>query len=458
MFQQFIDRDKELDFLNKIYREKKSSLIVIYGRRRVGKTELIKEFIKNKLHIYFLADMRGDYQNLKEMQHFMGDFLQDNLFKKADIRDWIELFYEFSKRIKNKIIIVIDEFPYLIMSNKAIPSIFQKIWDNNLSSKDVCLILLGSSIGMMETAVLGYKSPLYGRRTGQWRALPLKFKYLYKFLPNYSTEDLIRVFSITDGIPAYILTMNPKFSFSENLTENIFKSGSFLYQEAEFLLRQELREQANYFNILKAISMGKMKYGEIVNFTELDKSLVSKYLHTLILLHVIRKEFPVTQKKETRNARYIFEDNYYNFWFRFVYPNKTLIESGKIKELMGIVKTDINIYFSQVFEKLCRDFLFDKSLMVFNKIGRWWHKDKEIDVVALNEKTKEILFAECKWKNRVNAEKTFAELREKSHHVDWNDDKRKQYYAIFAKSFKEKIKEKNVYCFDLKDVEKASNK
>lgn len=450
MIQQFVNRRRELEFLEKNYTERTSSLIVIYGRRRIGKTELIKNFIKNKPHIYFLADNRGDYQNLKEMQRFMGDFLQDNLFVKANIREWTELFDEFSKKVDEKIVIVVDEFPYLITSNKAIPSLFQKIWDTNLSSKQVCLVLLGSRIGMMETAVLGYRSPLYGRRTGQWKVLPLKFKYLHKFLPNYSTEDLVKVFSVTDGIPAYILTMNPNLTFSENLTENVFKSGSFLYQEAEILLRQELREQAHYFNISKAISMGRTKFGEIVTFTELDKTLISKYLSTLILLHVIKKEFPVTQKKETRNARYIFEDNYYNFWFRFIYPNKTLIEGGKITELTDIVNSDINTYFSHVFEKVCKEFLFDTSPIVFNKIGRWWHKEKEIDVVALNEKTKQILFAECKWKENVNAEKVFADLKEKTDHVHWFNESREEHFVIFGKSFS--TLSEPCLCFDLEDL------
>ncbi len=455
MIQQFVDRRRELDFLEKNYTEKKSSLIIIYGRRRIGKTELIKEFIKNKPHIYFLADNRGDYQNLKEMQHFMGDFLRDTLFAKADIHEWTELFQEFSKKVEDKIVIVIDEFPYLIASNKAIPSLFQKIWDIHLSSKEVCLILLGSSIGMMETAVLGYKSPLYGRRTGQWMVLPLKFKYMQKFFPNYSVEDLVRTFSVTDGIPAYILNMNEKISFEDNLIENVFNSGRFLYQEAEFLLRQELREQANYFNISKAISMGRTKYGEIVTSTELDKTLVSKYLNTLIVLHVIKKEYPVTQKKETRNAQYLFEDNYYTFWFRIVYPNKTLIEGGKMKELIDIVNIDMNLHFSSVFEKVCREFLFDKSPIVFNKIGRWWHKDKEIDIVALNEKTREILFAECKWKDNVDAEAVLAPLKRKAHHVEWVNDSRKEHFVLFGKSFSRRSKD--CLCFDLKDLKELMN-
>jgi AAA+ ATPase superfamily predicted ATPase len=381
----------------------------------------------------------------------MGEFLHDNIFSKANIREWTELFDEFSKRIKEKVIIVIDEFPYLITSNKAIPSLFQKIWDTNLSSKPVYLLLLGSSIGMMETAVLGYKSPLYGRRTGQWKVLPLKFKHLHRFLPEYSVEDLIKAFSVTDGIPAYIQPFNPKYTFSKNL-KNIFNPGNFLYQEAEFLLRQEFREQATYFNIAKAISMGRTKFGGIATFAELEKTVVSKYLYTLILLHVIKKEVPVTQKKETRNARYTFEDNYYNFWFRFVYPNKTLIEGGKIKELMNIVDTSFNMYVSLIFEKVCREILFDVSPIVFNKIGRWWHKDRKIDSIALNERTKEILFVECKWKDNVNADNILANLKGKSEYVTWFNDSRKEYFAVFAKSFSKKSK--NCLCFDLHDLEK----
>lgn len=376
--------------------------------------------------------------------------MHDNVFSKADIREWTELFDEFSKRIKEKVIIVIDEFPYLITSNKAIPSLFQKIWDTNLSSKPVYLLLLGSSIGMMETAVLGYKSPLYGRRTGQWKVLSLKFNHLHRFLPGYSVEDLIKTFSVTDGIPAYIQTFNPNYTFSKNL-KNVFNPGNFLYQEAEFLLQQEFREQATYFNIAKAISAGRTKFGEIATFAELDKTMVSKYLNTLILLHVIKKEFPVTQKKETRNARYTFENNYYNFWFRFIYPNKTLIEGGKMKELMNIVKPDFNRYVSLIFEKVCREILFDVSPIVFNKIGRWWHKDKEIDNIALNERTKEILFVECKWKDNVDADNVLIDLKGKSEYVKWFNDPRKEHFAIFAKSFSKKSE--TCLCFDLGDLD-----
>ena len=456
-----------MEFLEEAYAdESEPQFLVIYGRRRVGKTELMKKFIEGKPHIYFLADERGDKSNLKEIQKLFSYYLEDNLFAKAEISDWAELFGEAVKRKGNeKLIIAIDEFPYLLKSNKGMASIFQKIWDEILPKKNVFLILTGSSISMMEKNVLGAKSPLYGRRTGQWRLKPLKLKHLHCFLPKYSLEDLIKTYAITDGIPQYLKKINPSLSFDENLKANVLKSGKFLHEETEILLREELREPSNYFNILKAISFGRNRFGEIASLTELDKSMVSKYLENLIKIHVIKKEFPATQKKETRNAHYIFCDNYFNFWFRFVYPNKSLIEEGRQKFLLTQISSDLNQYFSTIFEKTGQEALIETNKkqsppFTFTKIGRWWHKDKEIDIVALNEKTKKILFCECKWKKNVNAEKILADLKEKSQFVQWNNEKRKEHFAVFAKSFKKKTKpkEKNVHLFDLNDLEKAFRK
>jgi len=450
MNQLFVDRDRELEFLNESYRGK-NSLIVIYGRRRIGKTELIKRFIKDKPHVFFLADERGDLSNLKELQRSMALYLHEPLFEKAEITDWIELFDEFCRRVEEKIIIVIDEFPYLVSNNKAIPSIFQKIWDLNLANKKVHLILCGSSIRMMESHVLSYRAPLYGRRSGQILLGPLKFRYLRSFFHSKDFEYLLKTYSVTDGIPLYLLKFDQHLDFKENLSRHVFGIGSFLYQEAEMLMKQELREMSNYFNILKAIASGGTRYGEIVNLTGLDKSIVTKYLDNLQSLHVVKREFPVTQKKETRNAHYVFEDNYFNFWFRFVFPNKSIIEEGKQKELLHQINPQLNLYVSKVFEKTCRGLLWDLKIgFTPTKIGRWWHKDREIDIVAINEERKQILFTECKWKDKVNAEKILKELKEKAKFVDWNLGKRKEHYCVIAKSFSRKSED--ALCFDLRDL------
>ncbi len=461
MFQQFVDRENELRLLEDTYNQNKSTLIIIYGRRRIGKTELIKQFIKDEKHIYFLADTRTDRDNIKEMQKAISSHIQNSLFEKVEFTDWIELFREFERLLKERVIIVIDEFPYLIESNKAIPSIFQKIWDLILSEKEVCLVLLGSSISMMEDYTLDYQAPLYGRRTAQLQLQPLKFKYLGEFLP-YSMEELVKVYGITDGIPLYILKFNPGLNFEANLKENIFRVGRFLYQEAEILLKEELRETARYFSILKAIAYGKHGFGEIVNFTKLDKSIISKYLDNLAIIRVVRKEYPVTQKKEVRNARYVFNDNYFNFWFRYVYPYKSLVEEGRTERLFDLIGEDFNSYLGFVFEKICMEFLWEEELpFAFTELGRWWQKDKEIDLVALNEESKEIAFFEVKWSDLEleRARGILAELEEKSKFVDWNKGTRTEHFGLIAKRLegKEKLKEEGYLCYDLVDIFKYRN-
>jgi len=425
--------------------------------RRIGKTELVKQFIKEKEHIYFLADTRTDRENIKEMQRAVSSQIQNPLFERVEFTDWVEFFRESVALLEGRVVIVIDEFPYLVESNKAIPSIFQKIWDLILSDADVCLILLGSSITMMENYTLDYRAPLYGRRTAQLQLQPLKFKHLGKFL-DYPIEELVRVYAVTDGVPLYLMKFDSGLNFEENLLANVFRVGKFLYQEAEVLLKQELRETARYFSILKAIAFGKHRFGEIAGFTGLDKSVISRYLGNLAMRRLVVKEHPVTQKKEVRNARYINSSNYLNFWFGFVYPYRSLIEEGRTDMLLDLIRDDFNSYLGFVFEKVCREFLWEQDLpFTFVRIGRWWHKDKEIDIVALNEETKEIAFFEVKWSDLDigAAKRVLGKLEAKSEFVDWNKGTRVEYFGLIAKRLdgKESLAEAGHLCYDLEDMQ-----
>lgn len=459
MFKQFIGRRKELKWLEKTYKDTQNSFLIIYGRRRIGKTELIKEFSKDKDHIYFLATIKPEIENLRDMKNIMADFLKDEVFNRIEFRGWEDLFKEFTNKVKKRLIITIDEFSYLIEQNKATPSIFQKIWDENLKDKQVMLILCGSSIGMMETEVLGYKSPLYGRRTGQWKLEPFKFKELKQFFPKSSFEDRLQFYSFLDGIPEYLNKMNAEKNPEWNLKNKIFKKGEYLYEEAENLLRQEFREPRNYFSILQAISEGNTKYGEICNRTDLDKSMVSQYLKNLIDLHVIRKEFPVTQKKERRNAHYSLSDNYFDFWFEFIYPSKSLIEEDKQEILLNKIKERLRTHFSSVFEQVCRE-IVQKLPYGFSKVGRWWEGNKEIDVIGLNEKENVILIGECKWSGKQVGTDLLNKLTEKSENIKWKIGKREEHFALFSKSgFTEELdnlakQRKDLELYDLERLKK----
>lgn len=451
MMQQFINRTEELKVLEERFGSSNPEFIIIYGRRRVGKTELVTHFMKDKPCIYFLCEEKKYRDNLNDMREVTANFLKDEEFKMLAFENWTQMFKSITSRIKERTVIIIDEFPYLVHEDKSIPSEFQKIWDMHISkSENIMLILVGSSVSMMEK-LLGKKSPLFGRRTAQLEIKPVDIFLAGEFLPNYNIADRIKAYGCVDGIPLYLKQFSDERPVFDNMKDAFFRRDALLYKEAEILLKQEFREPSNYFAILKAISFGYTKQNEIADYTGIDKSIISKYMKNLEEIRIIKKQYPVTDRKEKRkNTRYAFMDNYFRFWFRSIYPNKTLIESSS-EDAFEIVKKNYDQYLGYIFEKTSGEFLIKKRPFKFTKIGRWWHKDAEIDIVALNEDTKEIMFCECKWKENADAKRIIRELKEKSKLVEWNNEKRKEYYAIFAKSFSEKIKEPDVMLFDLRD-------
>ncbi len=366
---------------------------------------------------------------------------------------WEELFELIAK--EDRLIIAFDEFPNLISENKALLSKFQKIWDELLKNTTVKLILCGSSISMMENYLLNYRSPLYGRRTGQLFVRPLKARHILDF-GAASIEEAVEIFGITDGIPEYIKEVCYRLEHGERLDE-VFQPNKSLFSEAEILVKSELREPTRYFKILKAIAFGNTKFGDIVNYTGFPTSTVSKYLSNLINLHIVKESYPVLDEKERRrNKRYNLSDNYFDFYFRFIHPNKSeLILNGQI----GNFDSDYNRYLGKIFEKFSKEVLEEYAGMLpfkFSRIGRWWHKDDEIDIVALNERTEEILFMECKWKHldHRSASMVIGSLKEKAKRFRWNNEKRKEYFGIMAKKIedKEKFRKIGYQVFDLDDL------
>ena len=459
MIQLFVNRKQELQFLNEHYKTKAAELIVIYGRRRVGKTEYTLHFSKNKSHIYFLADQRPETELIQELKQQMSNYLQNESFAELAIKDWIELFDEFIKWNKNtQTIIIIDEFPALIEANHAVPSIFQKIWDQNLKNTPTMLILLGSSITMMETEVLNYKSPLYGRRTAQWKLEPLKIQHLQPFFPHYNLETTIHVYACLGGIPAYLQKFNPENSFWQNVQQKILTKGEFLYEEAEFLLREELREPRNYATILKAIAQEAQTYGEILNKTSVDKSMLSKYASVLEDLGFIKRTQPIGTILKQRKSQYAIADNYLNFWFKYVFSNKTELEAGESETVLNKIKQDYNIYLGHAFEQVATELLTEMKTnhtlpFTYTSIGKWWFKNIEVDLVALDQEKQVATFIETKWSNlnSLDCHRILENLRTKAQHFQW--DRKKENYVVIAKRIadKAKLKSQGQLVFDLED-------
>ena len=452
----FIDRDRELDSLDKFWHKKEAQFLVIYGKRRVGKTELIKQFMKNKPHLYFLAERINEHENLKTLGEIVGEYFDDEILARNGFDDWNWFFEYIRKHITKRIILIIDEFPYLAESNKAISSVFQAGWDERLKNTPIFLILCGSSISMMESETLAYKAPLYGRRTGQVFLKPFSFSEARQFYPALSFRQCLEFYSIIGGNPAYLQIFNPELSLEENIKVNILNPESLLYNEVEFILREELRQPRNYFAILKALALSKNKVSEMINETGLKKGNLHKYLFTLEDLHVIQKEIPVTEKHplKSRKGLYKLQDQFFKFWFKYILPNRSKIEEGRTDFVLKQIRQDFNIIVSKNYELVAPEILrsYEEEIFPILKVGRWWYKNEEIDLIGLNDHTNEILFAEVKWSNKPIGTNIYEDLKRKTQEVKWGKENRKEYFALFSKSgfthqMKKIAKEENILLF-----------
>ncbi len=450
------DRREELALFETRYREGNAQLFILYGRRRIGKTELAEAFIEKVGGLRLLGRFESEKDHLKRFSLALADFFHDSVLKTNHFPDWDAFFaYIAEKSSEKQFVLCLDEFPYIVNSSPALASILQDYWDKTLKKSKIFLILCGSSISMMVKYILSYKSPLYGRRTGQLKLNGISWNNIIEFLPEYSVKERIETYAVFGGTPGYILECSKKANLFEDIKEKILKKDQFLFQDVEFVLREELDEPKYYFSILRSLSYGNTKIGEIMNDTGLNKGIVGKYLSVLTDLDIIERKVPVTEKgKGSRMGIYKIKDHFFSFWFRFVYPNIEYVEKENINYIIYKIKNEFSIFVSSVFEEICQDFIIRRGCFKIHKIGSWWHKGHEIDCIGFNEETKEIIFVECKWKDNVNAKKILWELKEKANFVSWKKDKRQEYYAIFAKSFKEEIKEKNVFLFTLKDLDK----
>lgn len=472
--QKFIDRITETKFLEEQYSLPGATFVVVYGRRRVGKTELISRFIADK-GIYFLATNEGDRENIKSFQQAAGRFLKDSSIELASYPDWTSLFTTLvglgsfrHATSQSKVVMAIDEFPYLIETNRSIASVFQKIYDTILKESNIMLILSGSSVSVMEGKVLDYTSPLYGRRTGSLDVNPLKFAYTGEFL-DYDFENLCNVYFVTGGIPEYLLKLDPKVDFWTNISDKFLTKGSYLYSEAEFLLRSELREPRNYFLILKAIALGYQRLGEICSYTGLDKSMVSKYLDVMNTLRLVVPEVPFGASAKFKRRNYKIVDQYLSFWFRFVSPNRTQLESSNVIEVLAAIKRDFDMFASDQFEQLTRQLVLEGLLgKSFSTCTRWWGKNRgkqkgkdveEIDLVAYSGLRNEMLIGECKWNNRPVSPQVIEDLIARSRTLLMMYPESSVTYVIFSKKgFTERARSlagNNLILMDLRDIRAA---
>lgn len=440
---QFVDREQEMETLQNEYERDGSALVVLYGRRRVGKTTLISEFIKDKKALFFLASEEAESQNRNAYKEKAAEFIDSDLLRSADIKSWDILFKAIMDTpFESKPVIVLDEFQYLGKANPAFPSIFQRIWEEILKDKSVMVILCGSLISMMESQTLAYGSPLYGRRTAQIRLKQIPFAYYHNFFPGKSRKELIELYAITGGVPKYIEPFSEDKDIYGAIQKCVLNRSGYLYDEPYFLLRQEVSEVGSYFSIIKAIAAGNTKLSSISALLEVKATSLTKYLKTLIDLDILEREVPITEEnpEKSKKGLYKIKDNYLRFWFAFVYPNMSFIESGHGSVVMNkIRKSLVKNHIAFVYEDVCREQMWELNAegvwpFNFTKLGRYWDSRIEIDIAALDPEGKNLILGECKyWTDPVGVS-VFRDLEAKTDSVTWERKNRKVWYVLFSAS------------------------
>ncbi|MCL2878849.1 MAG: ATP-binding protein [Treponema sp.] len=407
----FIGRNEELKNLNRMYNGGNFEFIVIYGRRRVGKTTLIREFIKDKPAIYFAAREADGNVNLNQFSADVYSVTARELSKNAFFSDWENAFnYIYQISMKKRMILVIDEYPYLAGGYRSISSIIQAHIDLNLKESKLFLVLCGSSISFMENQVLGYKSPLYGRRTAQFKIVPFTFFESIPFFKTFTDIDKAVMYGITGGIPEYLAKIDSSKSIRNNIIDLFLTPWGYLYEEPSNLMKQELREPSTYNGIIEAIAGGASRLNDIALKCGMESNKCAKYLKSLISLGIVKKEQPVTEASSKKSI-YLLADMMFRFWYRFVFPNMSGIVSGLGREIFDSeIRGNISAYMGLVFEEICKQYLIGeakKSAVPFliQKFGRWWganpkeKRQEEIDILAFRKES--ALFCECKWTNAL---------------------------------------------------------
>ncbi|WP_231188024.1 ATP-binding protein [Haladaptatus sp. DYF46] len=456
----FHDRADELDALRAEHERDRFSLVIIYGRRRVGKTELIKAFCENRNHLYHLASQDSAKVQQEQLVEELAAYRDERVPRIESWHDAVDYLGEVLAQDKR--IVAIDEFPYLVESSDTILSAFQRLVDTQQAESTSTLILCGSSISVMESDVMGHESPLYGRRTAQIDLQPFTFASASEII-DYPIEERVRSFAVTGGMPMYLALFDYDEPLETNLLRNHLSKTSILYDEPEFLLRTELRNPSRYMSILEAIANGHTTPNEISGQTDIGSGPLSGYLQRLRRLRLIQRVVPVTAiEKKSKRSIYRISDEFLRFWFRFVEPSRSGIEQAPDLVLEDRIMPELDRFVATTFEDICQEALWKLAKNgelngSYGAIGRWWYGGHEIDIVGLDDRTPTALFAECKWTTTPVGTDLVEDLREKAREVRWKTGERDEEFVLFSKSgFENGLRESLDDRWHLIDLEKLA--
>ena len=462
MIRTFINRTDELRFLRDKATSASPELVVIYGRRRVGKTELIKQLGSHASLIYFLADKTGTTTNVARFSREASAYFSDVPPAAATFAEAFA--YLVRRSSGRRLVIAIDEFSYLVEKDPTTPSVFQRIIDEILKDSRIMLVLCGSSMEMMERGVLSSKSPLYGRRTGDWKVQPLNFRHAIRFFTRYNFERKLTAAMILGGIPEYLIRFDDQKTPRQNIIEHILRRGEPLFSEAEIVLKEELREPAVYLRILQAMCRGPRKLADIATATGIPANDLPKYLTVLKRLTYVERIHPVGHKPRTKQSLYKLTDAYMAFYTAFVLPFRSDLEIGRTDRALSAIDSQLPAFLGRQFEQVCAEVLWTAPLpFAPHTIGPWWGHARDtrprtpidIDIIATDGDN--ALFVECKWQSvpERRARAILSALKEKAAHTPILSQHR--HYGIIARKIhgKEALRKDGFLALDLDDIERV---
>lgn len=424
----FYARKKELQLLESLYNSKKFEMLILHGRRRVGKSYLLSHFASQHLQnvVYFTGDKSSEKVNVQNFCHELNSILKAGDYLNS-FETWNDV-YTFLKdrEIKERLVLIIDEFTYLYNSNPAYDSGLQNAIDKILKQKNIFLILCGSEVSVIEQIIYDSTKPLYGRKTAEIKLLPFSYKEASEFFPKYSKEDILKVYSMLGGIPLYLSLFDDSVSIKENVVKNCLSTTGYLFNEVETLLHMELKETYFYKNILLAINGGASSFNTIKTKVDEDAAKIAKYLSVLINLGFVKKEFPCGEKEKTRNTIYSISDNFFAFYFTFIFKHQNMLNGLIAPEIYydkEFTEEKVNAFVGHRFESICETYLkeeFYNGKMPFfaEDVGRWWgnnpvlKKQDEIDLLAYDDNN--AIICECKYTNEPFDEKQLNDLIDSS--------------------------------------------
>ena len=426
----FVDRETEIDQLTESYTSETAGFVVIYGRRRLGKSELVRQSIADRDDAIYYQAVESTAQN--QLEQFADTATTQFPSLERVRRDWELLFEALGEK---GAIVVIDEFPFLIQEDESLPSRLQRVWDLELQNTEMTLVLVGSSISVMEEKVLSGSAPLYGRRTATIDLKPLSVANAQQFFPEYDPETAISAWSIYGGTPYYLQTIDPTQSLGANVQESILSERGLLYSEPEFLLRTELRQPNTYFSILRALAHGRRTPNEIAGMAGVEAGSLSTYLQKLRRLRLVERHIPVTASPtSSKRGRYRIAAPLFRFWFRFVYGQQDQLRMCETDAYTELVAPELPDYVSPLFERLCQRVLPQLVDRQFIDVGQWWFKEQELDVLGLSDEG--LVAGECKFTSKPVSEGVLSDLERTASEVRWTDAPvdGEPLYVLFSRS------------------------